>query len=151
EQTSVTGQDVLWFSKFVALIADSYSRGLFFSSYFMVRMFLLVNGASNVLEIRQVAELFCVALKSMHVGSLAFAVEGQVKEKSKWFASLRDMVHEFIDLHTYVKSQGQKTAYVKKLMVTFPHVESIELQVTGRDMICLFLISDSSIMRVLKL
>ncbi|KAK9078136.1 hypothetical protein SSX86_002193 [Deinandra increscens subsp. villosa] len=29
--------------------------------------------------------------KSMHVGSLAFAVEGQVKEKSKWFASLRDI------------------------------------------------------------
>ncbi|KAJ0697642.1 putative minus-end-directed kinesin ATPase [Helianthus annuus] len=29
--------------------------------------------------------------KSMHVGSLAFAVEGQVKEKSKWFSSLRDM------------------------------------------------------------
>ncbi|KAJ9537886.1 hypothetical protein OSB04_030619 [Centaurea solstitialis] len=29
--------------------------------------------------------------KSMHVGSLAFAVEGQVKEKSRWFSSLRDM------------------------------------------------------------
>ncbi|XP_071689031.1 kinesin-like protein KIN-14Q [Rutidosis leptorrhynchoides] len=29
--------------------------------------------------------------KSMHVGSLAFAVEGQVKEKSKWFSSLRDI------------------------------------------------------------
>ncbi|GAB4846713.1 hypothetical protein Ancab_025719 [Ancistrocladus abbreviatus] len=28
--------------------------------------------------------------KSMHVGSLAFAIEGQVKEKSKWFSSLRD-------------------------------------------------------------
>ncbi|GAB4837745.1 hypothetical protein Ancab_002614 [Ancistrocladus abbreviatus] len=32
-------------------------------------------------------ELMC---KSMHVGSLAFAIEGQVKEKSKWFSSLRD-------------------------------------------------------------
>ncbi|PWA70179.1 kinesin motor domain-containing protein [Artemisia annua] len=32
--------------------------------------------------------------KSMHVGSLAFAVEGQVKEKSKWFASLRDMARK---------------------------------------------------------
>ncbi|KMZ72115.1 Kinesin-4 [Zostera marina] len=29
--------------------------------------------------------------KSMHVGSLAFAVEGQVKEKSKWFSSLREI------------------------------------------------------------
>lgn len=29
--------------------------------------------------------------KSMHVGSLAFAIEGQVKEKSKWFSSLRDL------------------------------------------------------------
>ncbi|KAK9674557.1 hypothetical protein RND81_12G240800 [Saponaria officinalis] len=29
--------------------------------------------------------------KSMHVGSLAFAVEGQVKEKSKWFSALSDL------------------------------------------------------------
>ncbi|PSS16051.1 Kinesin-like protein [Actinidia chinensis var. chinensis] len=29
--------------------------------------------------------------KSMHVGSLAFAIEGQVKEKGKWFSSLRDL------------------------------------------------------------
>ncbi|KAH9779735.1 kinesin-like protein KIN-14Q [Citrus sinensis] len=29
--------------------------------------------------------------KSMHVGSLAFAIEGQVKEKSRWFTSLRDL------------------------------------------------------------
>ncbi|GAB4834381.1 hypothetical protein Ancab_032635 [Ancistrocladus abbreviatus] len=32
-------------------------------------------------------ELMC---KSMHVGALAYAIEGQVKEKSKWFSSLRD-------------------------------------------------------------
>ncbi|KAK7243967.1 hypothetical protein RIF29_38782 [Crotalaria pallida] len=32
--------------------------------------------------------------KSMHVGSLAFAVEGQVKEKSRWFSSLRDMMRK---------------------------------------------------------
>ncbi|XP_022985170.1 kinesin-like protein KIN-14Q [Cucurbita maxima] len=32
--------------------------------------------------------------KSMHVGSLAFAVEGQVKEKSKWFSSLRDLTRK---------------------------------------------------------
>ncbi|CAN1841442.1 Kinesin-like protein KIN-14Q [Linum perenne] len=29
--------------------------------------------------------------KSMHVGSLAFAVEGQVKEKSRWFSALKDL------------------------------------------------------------
>ncbi|KAJ6423202.1 hypothetical protein OIU84_024188 [Salix udensis] len=33
-------------------------------------------------------------LKSMHVGSLAFAVEGQVKEKSRWFTSLRDLTRK---------------------------------------------------------
>ncbi|XP_061371517.1 kinesin-like protein KIN-14Q [Gastrolobium bilobum] len=32
--------------------------------------------------------------KSMHVGSLAFAIEGQVKEKSKWFSSLRDLMRK---------------------------------------------------------
>ncbi|XP_030525354.2 kinesin-like protein KIN-14Q isoform X2 [Rhodamnia argentea] len=32
--------------------------------------------------------------KSMHVGSLAFAIEGQVKEKSKWFSSLRDLTRK---------------------------------------------------------
>uniref|UniRef100_A0A6N2KIF2 Kinesin motor domain-containing protein n=1 Tax=Salix viminalis TaxID=40686 RepID=A0A6N2KIF2_SALVM len=33
-------------------------------------------------------------LKSMHVGSLAFAVEGQVKEKSRWFTLLRDLTRK---------------------------------------------------------
>ncbi|XP_017697414.2 kinesin-like protein KIN-14R isoform X2 [Phoenix dactylifera] len=33
--------------------------------------------------------------KSMHVGSLAFAVEGQVKEKSRWFQSLADLSEKF--------------------------------------------------------
>ncbi|KAI5605791.1 hypothetical protein BDE02_01G375700 [Populus trichocarpa] len=32
--------------------------------------------------------------KSMHVGSLAFAIEGQVKEKSRWFTSLRDLTRK---------------------------------------------------------
>ncbi|KAF5728089.1 kinesin-related protein 2 [Tripterygium wilfordii] len=32
--------------------------------------------------------------KSMHVGSLAFAIEGQVKEKSKWFSLLRDLTRK---------------------------------------------------------
>ncbi|KAK3000639.1 hypothetical protein RJ639_020766 [Escallonia herrerae] len=32
--------------------------------------------------------------KSMHVGSLAFAVEGQVKEKGRWFSSLRHLTRK---------------------------------------------------------
>ncbi|KAK7401681.1 hypothetical protein VNO78_13353 [Psophocarpus tetragonolobus] len=32
--------------------------------------------------------------KSMHVGSLAFAIEGQVREKSRWFSSLRDLTRK---------------------------------------------------------
>ncbi|KAJ6966799.1 LOW QUALITY PROTEIN: hypothetical protein NC652_004377 [Populus alba x Populus x berolinensis] len=32
--------------------------------------------------------------KSMHVGSLAFAIEGQVKDKSRWFTSLRDLTRK---------------------------------------------------------
>ncbi|XP_031740571.1 kinesin-like protein KIN-14Q isoform X2 [Cucumis sativus] len=32
--------------------------------------------------------------KSMHVGSLAFAIEGQVKEKGRWFSSLRDLTRK---------------------------------------------------------
>ncbi|CAN0891181.1 Kinesin-like protein KIN-14Q [Linum grandiflorum] len=32
--------------------------------------------------------------KSMHVGSLAFAVEGQVKEKSRWFSALNDLTEK---------------------------------------------------------
>ncbi|XP_077243787.1 kinesin-like protein KIN-14Q isoform X2 [Tasmannia lanceolata] len=33
--------------------------------------------------------------KSMHVDSLAYAVEGQVKEKSRWFSSLRELSEKF--------------------------------------------------------
>lgn len=33
--------------------------------------------------------------QSIHVGSLAFAVEGQVKEKSRWFQSLEDLSEKF--------------------------------------------------------
>ncbi|XP_020271145.1 kinesin-like protein KIN-14R [Asparagus officinalis] len=33
--------------------------------------------------------------KSMHVGSLAFAVEGQVREKGRWFQSLEDLSEKF--------------------------------------------------------
>ncbi|KAF6139021.1 hypothetical protein GIB67_010747, partial [Kingdonia uniflora] len=33
--------------------------------------------------------------KSMHVGSLAYAKEGQMKEKSRWLSSLRDLPNKF--------------------------------------------------------
>ncbi|KAF8413547.1 hypothetical protein HHK36_001538 [Tetracentron sinense] len=33
--------------------------------------------------------------KSMHVGSLAYAIEGQVKEKTRWFSSMRDLTKRF--------------------------------------------------------
>ncbi|XXG74727.1 hypothetical protein AAC387_Pa07g3375 [Persea americana] len=36
--------------------------------------------------------------KSMHVGSLAYAVEGQVKEKSRWFSSLHALSKKFKSL-----------------------------------------------------
>uniref|UniRef100_A0A453JL45 Kinesin-like protein n=4 Tax=Aegilops tauschii subsp. strangulata TaxID=200361 RepID=A0A453JL45_AEGTS len=38
--------------------------------------------------------------KSMHVGSLAFAVEGQVKEKSRWCQLLKDLGEKFKALKT---------------------------------------------------
>ncbi|KAK1416632.1 hypothetical protein QVD17_25747 [Tagetes erecta] len=52
--------------------------------------------------------------KSMHVGSLAFAVEGQVKEKSKWFSSLRDMSRKLkIMKMDQIKLQEEAEAYKK--------------------------------------
>ncbi|KAE9590546.1 hypothetical protein Lal_00023473 [Lupinus albus] len=52
--------------------------------------------------------------KSMHVGSLAFAVEGQVKEKSRWFSSLRDMTRKLkIMKMEQIKLLGEADAYKK--------------------------------------
>ncbi|XP_062011918.1 kinesin-like protein KIN-14Q [Rosa rugosa] len=50
--------------------------------------------------------------KSMHVGSLAFAIEGQVKEKSKWFASLRDLTRKLkIMKMDHIKLSEEALAY----------------------------------------
>ncbi|CAA6669906.1 unnamed protein product [Spirodela intermedia] len=49
--------------------------------------------------------------KSMHVGSLAFAVEGQVKEKTRWCSALRELNEkfEFLKLeHAKVSSEASK-------------------------------------------
>ncbi|CAK7338499.1 unnamed protein product [Dovyalis caffra] len=50
--------------------------------------------------------------KSMHVGSLAFAIEGQVKEKSKWFTSLRDLTRKLkIMKMEHIKLSEEALAY----------------------------------------
>ncbi|KAL6554342.1 hypothetical protein OROMI_020015 [Orobanche minor] len=50
--------------------------------------------------------------KSMHVGSLAFAIEGQVKEKSRWFSSLRDLTRKLKILKMdYVKLSEDASMY----------------------------------------
>ncbi|CAL5187205.1 unnamed protein product [Lathyrus oleraceus] len=52
--------------------------------------------------------------KSMHVGSLAFAIEGQVKEKSKWFTTLRDMMRRLkIMKMEHIKLLEEAEAYKK--------------------------------------
>ncbi|KAI4366017.1 hypothetical protein MLD38_021946 [Melastoma candidum] len=52
--------------------------------------------------------------KSMHVGSLAFAIEGQVKEKSKWFSSLRDLTRKLkITKMEQIKLSEEALAYRK--------------------------------------
>ncbi|KAI9086913.1 hypothetical protein K1719_031074 [Acacia pycnantha] len=54
--------------------------------------------------------------KSMHVGSLAFAVEGQVKEKSKWFSSLRDLMRKVkIMKMEHIKLSEEVETYKKYL------------------------------------
>ncbi|PKI47663.1 hypothetical protein CRG98_031949 [Punica granatum] len=52
--------------------------------------------------------------KSMHVGSLAFAIEGQVKEKSRWFSSLRDLTRKLkIMKMEQIKLSKEAAAYKK--------------------------------------
>ncbi|KAJ4975147.1 hypothetical protein NE237_000253 [Protea cynaroides] len=54
--------------------------------------------------------------KSMHVGSLAFAIEGQVKEKSRWFSSLRDLIRKFKILKMeHIKLSEEASEYKKCL------------------------------------
>ncbi|XP_028752425.1 kinesin-like protein KIN-14Q [Neltuma alba] len=54
--------------------------------------------------------------KSMHVGSLAFAIEGQVKEKSRWFSSLRDLMRKVkIMKMEHIKLSEEVETYKKYL------------------------------------
>ncbi|XVF79477.1 hypothetical protein PTKIN_Ptkin14bG0225700 [Pterospermum kingtungense] len=55
--------------------------------------------------------------KSMHVGSLAFAIEGQVKEKSRWFSSLRDMTRKLkIMKMEHIKLSEEASLYKNCIM-----------------------------------
>ncbi|XP_047050260.1 kinesin-like protein KIN-14R [Lolium rigidum] len=54
--------------------------------------------------------------KSMHVGSLAFAVEGQVKEKSRWCQLLKDLSEKFkVNLRREIESVNKLTLYFHDL------------------------------------
>ncbi|XWS16773.1 hypothetical protein CRYUN_Cryun33cG0008000 [Craigia yunnanensis] len=55
--------------------------------------------------------------KSMHVGSLAFVIEGQVKEKSRWFSSLRDMTRKLkIMKMEHIKLSEEASLYKNCIM-----------------------------------
>ncbi|OVA05594.1 Kinesin [Macleaya cordata] len=54
--------------------------------------------------------------KSMHVGSLAFAIEGQVKEKSRWFSSLRDLTKKFKILKIEHSKLSEEALQYKKCL-----------------------------------
>ncbi|XP_040385260.1 kinesin-like protein KIN-14R isoform X2 [Oryza brachyantha] len=54
--------------------------------------------------------------KSMHVGSLAFAVEGQVKEKSRWCLLLNDLSEKFKALKTEHQNLLQESVECKKFV-----------------------------------
>ncbi|XP_031281405.1 kinesin-like protein KIN-14Q isoform X2 [Pistacia vera] len=63
--------------------------------------------------------------KSMHVGSLAFAIEGQVKEKSRWFSSLRDLTRRLkIMQMEHIKLAEEASTY-KKCLADMNEMSSI--------------------------
>ncbi|KAK4727921.1 hypothetical protein R3W88_032838 [Solanum pinnatisectum] len=63
--------------------------------------------------------------KSMHVGSLAFAIEGQVKEKSKWFSSLRDLTRNLKILKMdQIKVSEEASSYKQQFLADFADMSS---------------------------
>ncbi|XP_020091682.1 kinesin-like protein KIN-14R isoform X1 [Ananas comosus] len=62
--------------------------------------------------------------KSMHVGSLAFAVEGQVKEKSRWFLSLRDLSEKFNLLKLEHTNLSEAVQEYKKCLADFTEMNN---------------------------
>ncbi|XP_021886817.1 kinesin-like protein KIN-14Q isoform X2 [Carica papaya] len=63
--------------------------------------------------------------KSMHVGSLAFAIEGQVKEKSKWFSSLRDLTRKLKIMRMEQIKLSEEAEASKKFLADFNKIGSI--------------------------
>ncbi|XP_057812317.1 kinesin-like protein KIN-14Q isoform X2 [Salvia miltiorrhiza] len=62
--------------------------------------------------------------KSMHVGSLAFAIEGQVKEKGKWFSSLRDLTRKLKILKMEHIALSEEACLFKQYVVEMEGVKS---------------------------
>ncbi|XP_071907268.1 kinesin-like protein KIN-14Q isoform X2 [Coffea arabica] len=62
--------------------------------------------------------------KSMHVGSLAFAIEGQVKEKSRWFSSLRDLTRKLKILKMDQIKLAEEALTYKGCLAELNHINS---------------------------
>ncbi|KAA8524934.1 hypothetical protein F0562_011428 [Nyssa sinensis] len=62
--------------------------------------------------------------KSMHVGSLAFAIEGQVKEKGRWFSSLRDLTRKLKILKTEQIKLSEEALSYKNCLVDMNKMSS---------------------------
>ncbi|KAJ8527769.1 hypothetical protein K7X08_015220 [Anisodus acutangulus] len=63
--------------------------------------------------------------KSMHIGSLAFAIEGQVKEKSKWFSSLRDLTRNLKILKMdQIQVTEEALLYKQQILADFADMSS---------------------------
>ncbi|GMH24874.1 hypothetical protein Nepgr_026717 [Nepenthes gracilis] len=72
--------------------------------------------------------------KSMHVGSLAFAIEGQVKEKSKWFSTLKDLKRKLKILKLEHIKLSEETLEYKKCLADMDETRYV-IQSTVRQQI----------------
>ncbi|KAK4398260.1 Kinesin-like protein KIN-14Q [Sesamum angolense] len=63
--------------------------------------------------------------KSMHVGSLAFAIEGQVKEKGRWFSSLRDLTRKLKIMKMDHIRLSEDASFFKQYLAEMEDVRSI--------------------------
>ncbi|XP_054816089.1 kinesin-like protein KIN-14Q isoform X2 [Prosopis cineraria] len=63
--------------------------------------------------------------KSMHVGSLAFAVEGQVKEKGRWFSALKDLIEKVKVMKVEYLKLSEEIETYKKYLADMSEVELI--------------------------
>ncbi|KAL5736762.1 hypothetical protein ACOSP7_031242 [Xanthoceras sorbifolium] len=62
--------------------------------------------------------------KSMHVGSLAFAIEGQVKDKSRWFSSLRDLTRKLKIMKIEQTKLSEEASAYKKCLADMNEMSS---------------------------